>query len=206
VSEPSDLLARCKAGERAAFRELFELRRVEVTRLVHRMTRGGDDLEDLVQEIFVQVHKSLPAFRSEARLSTWIFRIAVNVVLMHRRAARTRPLSLVTRGEPSVVDETGSPDEQLARARRIEALYRLVERLSERKRVVYVLHELQGLSPQDIARVVGAPVLTVRTRLFYARRDVLAMLRSEPALAALADGIVPSLRPESGSEPHREPA
>jgi RNA polymerase sigma-70 factor (ECF subfamily) len=205
VSEPTDLLGRCQAGDRGAFRELFEQHRVEVTRLVYRMTHGGQDLEDLVQEVFIQVHKSLPSFRSEARLSTWIFRIAVNVVLMHRRAARTRPLMLVSKGEPTLVDNANLPDDQVARQRRVEALYRLLEQVGEKKRIVYFLHELQGLSPQEIAHVVGAPVLTVRTRLFYARREVLALLRSEPSLAAIADGIVPSERP-TAPEPHKEPA
>lgn len=205
VSEPTDLLGRCQAGDRGAFRELFERHRLEVTRLVYRMTHGSQDLEDLVQEVFIQVHKSLPTFRSEARLSTWIFRIAVNVVLMHRRASRTRPLMLVSKGEPTLIDTAGLPDDHLARQRRVEALHRLLEQVGEKKRIVYYLHEIQGLSPQEIAHVVDAPVLTVRTRLFYARREVLALLRSEPALAAIADGIVPSERP-GAREPQKEPA
>jgi RNA polymerase sigma-70 factor, ECF subfamily len=205
VSEVTDLLGRCQAGDRGAFRELFEQHRLEVTRLVYRMTHGSQDLEDLVQEVFIQVHKSLPTFRSEARLSTWIFRIAVNVVLMHRRAARTRPLMLVSKGEPLLVDSASLPDDQLARQRRVEALHRLLEQIGEKKRIVYFLHELQGLSPQEIAHVVGAPVLTVRTRLFYARREVLALLRTEPALAAIADGIVAS-EPPGAREPQKEPA
>jgi RNA polymerase sigma-70 factor, ECF subfamily len=205
VDEAKDLLGRCQAGDRDAFRELFERHRLEVTRLVYRMTHGSQDLEDLVQEVFIQVHKSLPTFRSEARLSTWIFRIAVNVVLMHRRAARTRPLMLLSKGEPVLVDATSLPDDQLARQRRVEALHRLLEQIGEKKRIVYFLHELQGLSPQEIAHVVGAPVLTVRTRLFYARREVLALLRTEPALAAIADGIVAS-EPPGAPEPQKEPA
>jgi RNA polymerase sigma-70 factor (ECF subfamily) len=205
VNEPTDLLGRCQAGERGAFRELFERHRVEVTRLVYRMTHGGQDLEDLVQEVFIQVHKSLPTFRSEARLSTWIFRIAVNVVLMHRRASRTRPLMLVSKGEPTLIDASSLPDDQLARQRRVEALHRLLEQIGEKKRIVYFLHELQGLSPQEIAHVVGAPVLTVRTRLFYARREVLALLRNEPALAAIADGLLTS-EPPGAPEPQKEPA
>jgi RNA polymerase sigma-70 factor, ECF subfamily len=205
VSEATDLLGRCQAGDRGAFRELFERHRLEVTRLVYRMTHGGQDLEDLVQEVFIQVHKSLPTFRSEARISTWIFRIAVNVVLMHRRAARTRPLMLVSKGEPTLVDTASMPDDQLARQRRVEALYRLLGQIGEKKRIVYFLHELQGLSPQEIAHVVGAPVLTVRTRLFYARREVLALLRTEPALAAIADGIHAS-EPPGAPEPQKEPA
>ena len=75
---------------------------------------------------------------------------------------------------------------QLSRARRVAAFYRLLDRLSDKKRAVFVLHELEGLSPSEVAKVVSAPVLTVRTRLFYARRELLGMLRDEPALEFVA--------------------
>ena len=170
------------------------------------MTGGSSELEDLVQEVFVQVHKSLGRFRNESRLSTWIYRIAVNVVLMHRRAARSRPLSIAPSPENTLVDEAGPPDEQLARRRRVEALYRVLDRVSEKKRSVYILHEIEGLSPSEIASIVAAPVLTVRTRLFYARREVVELLESEPALAGLIDGMPASDPPHAAPQPHKEPA
>ncbi len=201
-----DLVARCRAGDPAAFRQLFREHRVTVTRLVHRMLGGSADLEDLVQEVFVQVHRSLGGFRREAQLSTWIYRIAINVVLMHRRAQKSRPPSIAAPPDTSAVDESEQPDEQLARRRRIAALYRLLDGMSEKKRTVYVLHELEGLTPAEIAKVVGAPVLTVRTRLFYARRTLLAELPHEPALAALAGALPPLSDPAPAGEPHKEPA
>jgi RNA polymerase sigma-70 factor (ECF subfamily) len=170
------------------------------------MTGGSPDLEDLVQEVFVQVHKSLGGFRREAQLGTWIYRIAVNVVLMHRRAQKSRPYSLPALPDGSVADDDEQPDEQLARSRRVAALYRLLERMSEKKRTVYVLHELEGMAPTEIAKVVGAPVLTVRTRLFYARRTLLAELTGEPALAALVESLGPLSDPAPAAEPHKEPA
>jgi RNA polymerase sigma-70 factor (ECF subfamily) len=206
VSEDGDLVARCRAGEAAAFRQLFREHRVAVTRLVHRMTGGSADLEDLVQEVFVQVHKSLGAFRREAQLGTWIYRIAINVVLMYRRAQKSRPVAVTAPADASLVDTSEQPDEQLARRRRVAALYRLLDDMSEKKRTVYVLHELEGLTPAEIAKVVGAPVLTVRTRLFYARRRLLAALRQEPALAALAEALPPLSDPAPAGEPHKEPA
>ena len=68
---------------------------------------------------------------------------------------------------------------------RVQAFYRLLERLSDKKRAVFVLHELEGLTPARIGEIVGAPVLTVRTRLFYARRELLSWLEEEPELAAV---------------------
>jgi RNA polymerase sigma-70 factor (ECF subfamily) len=205
VGDSDELVARCKAGDRLAFATLFNEQRASVTQLVHRMTGGSSELEDLVQEVFVQVHKSLGSFRNQSRLSTWIYRIAVNVVLMHRRARKSRPLSLVPPAEPATADGAAPPDEQLARRRRIDAFYRVLERIGDKKRTVYVLHELEGLSPAEIATIVGAPVLTVRTRLFYARREVLALLTAEPALAGVVDGM-PLSDPAPAPEPHKEPA
>jgi RNA polymerase sigma-70 factor (ECF subfamily) len=78
------------------------------------------------------------------------------------------------------------PDEDVERRERMRAFQRLRARLADKKRIVFVLHELEGLSPSEIADVVGAPVLTVRTRLFYARRELEAMFGEEPSLAAIA--------------------
>lgn len=206
VGDSDDLVARCKAGDRQAFAELFREQRASVAQLVHRMTGGGSDLEDLVQEVFVQVHKSLGSFRNQSRLSTWIYRIAVNVVLMHRRAQRSRPLAFAPVSVPPGADDAASPDEQLARRRRIEAFYRVLDRVGDKKRTVYVLHDLQGLSPAEISAIVAAPVLTVRTRLFYARREVLAELATEPTLAGLMEGFPISDPAPGAPEPHKEPA
>jgi RNA polymerase sigma-70 factor (ECF subfamily) len=206
VGDASDLVARCRAGDAAAFRQLFREHRVPVTRLVHRMTSGSPDLEDLVQEVFVQVHRSLGGFRREAQLGTWIYRIAVNVVLMHRRAQKSRPGSVPAPPDSTLVDDGEQPDEQVARRRRVTALYRLLDQMSEKKRTVYILHELEGMTPGEISKVVGAPVLTVRTRLFYARRSLLAELTREPALAALVESLGPLSDPAPAPEPHKEPA
>jgi RNA polymerase sigma-70 factor (ECF subfamily) len=150
------------------------------------MTGRPGDLEDLVQEVFLQVYRSIKDFRGQSRFSTWLYRLTVNVVLMHRRAARSRPVLQAGSDDSFGADVRDLPDDQLSRARRVAAFYRLLDRLSDKKRAVFVLHELEGLSPSEVAKVVRAPVLTVRTRLFYARRELLGMLRDEPALEFVA--------------------
>jgi RNA polymerase sigma-70 factor (ECF subfamily) len=186
VTDLSDLVERCKAGDGSAFREVFRNHRAEVARLVLRMTGRPGDLEDLVQDVFLQVYRSIKDFRGQSRFSTWLYRLTVNVVLMHRRAARSRPVLQTAADEVFGADVRELPDDQLARTRRVAAFYRLLDRMSDKKRAVFVLHELEGLSPSEVAKVVGAPVLTVRTRLFYARRELLEMLRDEPALEFVA--------------------
>jgi RNA polymerase sigma-70 factor, ECF subfamily len=180
------LIARAAAGETSAFRELYEHNRADVARLVYRMLGPRSDMEDVIQEVFVQVYKSLRDFRGQAKFSTWLHRVTVNVVLMVRRAAKSRP---VFADEPASDGALRSgdiaPDEDAERRERVRAFGRLLDRLADKKRIVFVLHELEGIAPGEIARIVGAPVLTVRTRLFYARRELEAMLADEPALAGM---------------------
>lgn len=205
VVEPEVLVLRCQSGDRDAFRELFRRHRSDVARLVQRLLGGRGDIDDVVQEVFLQVHRSLKDFRFGARFSTWLYRVTVNVVLMQRRAARSRPQLVEAPEGLTPLDGALTPEEQAVRNRRIEAFYRLLDRLSEKKRTAYILHEMQGMSPAEIAEAVSAPVLTVRTRLFYARRELGALLREEPSLAALAQELG-DLDLNTDEEPHKEPA
>jgi RNA polymerase sigma-70 factor (ECF subfamily) len=186
VSEQDDLVARAAAGDRAAFRGIYQKHRADVARLVFRMLAGSADVDDVVQEVFFQVHRSLKDFRGQSKFSTWLHRVTVNVVLMHRRAARSRPTYSEEAPPDATPDEIGiAPDDDADRHARVRAFARLLERLPEKKRVVFVLHDLEGVSPQEISKIVDAPVLTVRTRLFYARRELEEMLAEEPSLASL---------------------
>jgi RNA polymerase sigma-70 factor (ECF subfamily) len=174
-------VVRAQTGDTAAFRELYSTHRRAVTRLVSRLAGPHRDVDDLVQEVFLQVFRSLPSFRREARFSTWLHRVAVNVVLMHLRARRCR----VHASAELSPEHHAHDDNPLAHAERLErqrALYRHLDRLSEKKRAVFILHELEGLPPQEVAALVGSNVLTVRTRLFYARQELLAAMGKDPAL------------------------
>lgn len=190
MSDEGDLIARAAKGETGAFRALYQRHRSDVARLVYRMlnSRGGAsaDVDDVVQEVFVQVFRSLKDFRGQAKFSTWVHRVAVNVVLMHRRAARSRP-TYTEELPPEHTPDDGSvlPDEDADRRARVRAFAVLLDKLAEKKRTVFVLHEIEGISPQEIAVIVGAPVLTVRTRLFYARREIEELMAAEPSLAAV---------------------
>ena len=197
AGDSEELVSRCQSGDRTAFRDLFRRHRTDVARLVQRMMGPTADLDDVVQEVFFQVHRSIKDFRGQARFSTWLYRVTVNVVLMQRRAAKSRPI-LVEAPEGLTPSSTGlAPDDDAARRARVQAFARLLERLSEKKRAVFVLHELEGLSAAEISEIVDAPVLTERTRLFYARKELSEMLRDEPSLAALADDLAGAERGRS---------
>jgi len=143
--------------------------------------------------VFVQVYRSLKDFRFGSKFTTWLHRVTVNVVLMHRRAQRSRPV--LAEETPSDFQEdthSASPHEDFEQNERLRAFGRLLEKIADKKRTVFVLHDLEGMSPQEIAEIVGAPVLTVRTRLFYARRELEAMLEEEPSLASLREHFGPT--------------
>lgn len=184
--DASIILQEAANGSPTAFRKLFARHRTDVQRLVFRMMGARSDLDDVVQEVFIQVFRSLRDFRGQSKFSTWLHRVTVNVVLMQRRAAKSRP-SYAEEAPHDIVadDDQVLPDEDAARRERMRAFSRLLARLADKKRDVFVLHELEGMSPAEISEAVGAPVLTVRTRLFYARRELEQMWKDEPALASL---------------------
>ena len=191
-----DLIRRAQKGQEAALSQLFERYRQDVLRMVYRILGPDADLEDVVQEAFIQVYRSIGSFRGDAQFTTWLYRVVTNVARMHLRARRARPQTLV-----AVPPETGRetakadnhPEAQLQHQRDLALLYRHLDTLSEKKRTVLVLHDLSGLTAQQIAEIVGASALTVRTRLFYARKELYRALASDPGVseevrASLAGG------------------
>ena len=140
-----------------------------------------------MQEVFLQVHKSLAEFRGQAKLSTWLHRVTVNVVLMVRRAARSRP---VFAGDAVADQEPDSGSSGRGRGapragRGVPAAARPAP--GEEADGVRAARD-RGARPGDIVRIVDAPVLTVSPRLFYARRELAEMMRTEPTPATAHGG------------------
>lgn len=183
-----ELVARCQAGEREAQDELYRTHRRLVAGNLYRVLGSPSELEDLVQEVFVIAFRGIARFRGESRLTTWLYRIAVNVALQRLRARgrRREPLSLPTGDSgpvpvPVPVNEE-TPELELLRRHQIAAVYRLLDKLSPKKRVVLVLHEIDGLDVAEIAAIVGSPQVTVRTRLHYARKEFYRLAAADPDL------------------------
>ncbi len=204
------LIARAQRGDTAAFRQLFLRHREQVGRIVFRMIGPSADVEDVVQEVFLNVYRSLPSFRGDAKFSTWLYRLATNVTRMHLRRGRSRPkfADVEVPEAPRESRPPDGPDEQIERAERVRALYRLLEGLSEKKREVLILHDLEGVPAKEIAELSGIPVLTVRTRLFYARKELYAALADEPSLRAVMEVLMDQLpgRPQRARRSSEEGA
>jgi len=180
------LVEACQRGDEAAFRSLYLAHRSEVHRVVFRLLGPSDELEDIVQEVFLQVYRSINNFRGQAKFSTWLHRVAVNVTLQHLRRRRStisiRPDDRV--GE-RLTDEslTRTPHEHYETTDRVRAVYQVLDELSPKKRAVLVMHDMEGKSAKEVAELVGAPIFTVRTRLFYARREFYKKIVAHPAFA-----------------------
>lgn len=195
------LVERALAGEEAAFRQLFVRHRDDAARVVYRMLGPSPEVEDVVQEVFLHVYRSLKSFRGDARFSTWLYRLAVNVTRMHLRRKRSRPRFAdveVPDAAPAEELVILDPAEQVDQRARVKALYRLLEGISEKKREVIVLHDFEGMPAKEIADTLGIPVLTVRTRLFYARKELYGAMSADPSLRAVVAAVAARL-PTDGS-------
>lgn len=188
----AELIARCRRGERAAQEELYHRFRRQVAGNLFRILGERGELEDLVQEVFVIAFRGLDRFRGEARLSTWLYRICINVAFGRLRTRRRRPPAIggldleaaAAQQSSSLVQPQEAPDRATERRDAARAVYRALEQLPAAKRVVVYLHEIEGYDLKEIAYLVNANAVTVRTRLFYARRELYRLLASDAGLGA----------------------
>ncbi|HEY3801839.1 MAG TPA: sigma-70 family RNA polymerase sigma factor [Kofleriaceae bacterium] len=184
--DEADLIKRCRAAERAAHDELYHRFRRQVAGNLYRVLGDRTDLDDLVQEVFVIAFRGLDRFRGDAKLSTWLYRICVNVALGRIRTRKRRPTAIgvtdldQTSPDPSLVERPETPERSLERRRDQERVYAALELLAPKKRMVLYLHEIEGLDLKEIAYLVDSNPVTVRTRLFYARREFYKILAGEP--------------------------
>jgi RNA polymerase sigma-70 factor (ECF subfamily) len=165
------------AGRQAAFQELFSAFHRPLLGLCHHLTADRAEAEDALQEVFLALHRALPGFRGEARLSTWVYRIALRTAL-HVRARRPRNTTpLDAQSAAMEVPDTGVAPDQLASARQESArLARAMEKLSAEHRAVLSLFAVEGLSHAEVAEALGIPLGTVWSRLHLARKKLLAAL------------------------------
>ena len=183
-AEVSALVERCRLGERDALAQFYRSYRADVARNLYRVLGPSrDDVEDVVQEVFLEVFRSIGRFRGDSKVSTWLYRVCVNVALQRlRKRKRLHEVGAPGEDAPETSDDH-TPQRAYEAQERLAAVYRVLDTLSPKKRVVFVLHEIEGREPKEIAGIVGAPVLTVRTRLHYARKEFYAIASRDPAFA-----------------------
>ena len=164
-------------GDTRAFDEIVRRHHARLYGLIYHMTSHKEDTEDILQAVFLRAYRSLPRFRGKSSLSTWLHRIAVNTTInfIKRRKRTTLSLNDAEQGlerSPEYVELAArdSPFRDATISELQRKLNAAMQTLSEKHRTVVVLHDIQGIPHEEIARMLKCSVGTVRSRLFYARR------------------------------------
>ena len=166
-AEESDLVARCQAGDPTALRALFERERSRVHALMYRVLGSNTYMDDLLQETFLQVFRSLPSFRGESSLRTWIDRCAIRVAYAHfARKARVPALECVH----DVDAQTPSAEERTSMREAVRRLYAELDRLEARQRMAFTLFAIENRSLREVAEIMESTLTTAKVRVWRARR------------------------------------
>lgn len=175
------LVARTKQGDVGAFGELVCRHQRAVCAVVSRMLDDKDDIDDVVQEVFVQAYRSISSFKEQAAFTTWIYRIAVNTTIKQMKKSKVRQAASID--DPAVglqetlVSSNGDGPETTAEKReRNAAIRRAILTLPDHHKAVVILHYFQGCSCEEIARVLDCSVGTVWSRLHYACKKLQGQL------------------------------
>jgi RNA polymerase sigma-70 factor, ECF subfamily len=182
------LVERAKRGEVAAFEMLVVKYQRRIERLVARMVRDVDLVQDIAQETFIRAYRALPQFRGDSAFYTWLYRIAVNTAKKALVERKRDPVVLESSlhsnddgEEPSRVENELSdgetPESVLAGKEVAATVNAAIDALSEDLRQAIVLREIEGLSYEEIADVMNCPIGTVRSRIFRAREAIATKLR-----------------------------
>lgn len=191
-ADEAALLARIRAGDKAACDTCIQIHFPAVYRLALRLTRDPHEAEDVAQETFLNAFRAIGTFDGRARLGTWLYRIATNTALMRLRAAslETVPVDDPDDGEitpPELYDWCCLPEKDLERAEVRVVVERAISELPAGLRTVFVLRELEGFSTEEAAEALAVSTAVVKTRLHRARvamREHLASYFSERTISS----------------------
>jgi len=191
----TDLIARAQRGDEEAFAALFEAHKRRIYSLCLRMTSNTAEAEDLTQEAFLQLFRKIATFRGESAFSTWLHRLAVNVVLMHLRKKGLQQVSLDetdnSQDEP-VRRDYGSEDLRLTGSVDRIGLQDAIAELPPGYRAVFVLHDVEGYEHNEIAEIMKCSVGNSKSQLHKARMKLRERLRQdhggEPVDQSMAAG------------------
>ncbi len=182
------LVERARQGDQAAFEMLVVKYQRRIERLIARMVRDVDLVQDVAQETFIRAYRAIGQFRGESAFYTWLYRIAINTAKKTLLEIKRDPL--VTEGALAAIDDGdetsrveneltdgATPESVIASKEIAAAVNAAIEALSEDLRQAITLREIEGLSYEEIAELMNCPIGTVRSRIFRAREAIAARLR-----------------------------
>lgn len=178
------LVKRARQGDLAAYDELVRRYQERIYATVYHMTANHEDANDLAQEAFIKAFQALKSFKGGSSFYTWVYRIAVNKTINFLKQRKNRAqmslndLDVNAEHDPDLVAliSEKTPRREVNLTELQEKLNEAMQKLSEPHRLVVTLHDVQGLSHEEIADIMGCNIGTVRSRLFYARQQLQAYL------------------------------
>ena len=189
TSDDAAMVAGCRAGDATSLEQFFQTHCRYVERVIARLTGPTPDLEDLVQTTFIQAFQRFGRYRGEASLKTWVTRIAVHTALHQLRAGlrRTVPLELVP--DAALPQAASAPADQEAADKQLaRRLHALLDNVAPKKRVAFILYTIEDYSIEEVAALTGASKAATKSRIWFARRELLAMVRAQSDLRQLIEG------------------
>ena len=171
------LLERCRAGDDDAFSDLVDRYKDLVYAVVTRLVADRSQADDLAQEVFLKVHRGLPYFRGDARLSTWIYRIVSNVCFEAR--GRRVPETPLDRGPDRAAIEPAAIDTAFGDLEMRDRLEKAIARLPANYRLLVAAHYLDGVRYDDLAEALQLPLGTVKTHLHRAKQQLRRLLETD---------------------------
>jgi len=183
-SEDLELVRRAKMGDMTAYEDLVRKYQERIYATIYHMTANHEDANDLGQDTFIKAYTALKSFKGDSSFYTWVYRIAVNKTINFLKQRKNRPhlslndLDLNAENDPDMVALVSerTPRRDVALTELQEKLNAAMLKLSAVHRLVVTLHDVQGLSHEEIGKIMECNVGTVRSRLFYARQQLQAYL------------------------------
>jgi RNA polymerase sigma factor RpoE len=179
------LVGRAQQGDKHAFELLVSKYQRKLGRLLSRFIRDAGEVEDVTQEAFIKAYRALPTFRGDSAFYTWLYRIGINTAKNYLAASgRRAPTSTNYDAEEADAFEDGdqlrdlnTPENLLMSKQIAQSVNQSMDRLPEELKAAIMLREIEGMSYEDIAKIMGCPIGTVRSRIFRAREAISEQLR-----------------------------
>ncbi len=172
-----ELIFKISQGDQTAFKELFEQYHHLVFNISYRMSASREEAEDIAQDVFIKIYRSIEKFRGDAKLSSWIYRITVNTCLKRQRRKKLENLISLDflfqdkeKFQPRSPDET--PDQQIENLEKEQIVQKAVQSLPERQKTALILHRYENLSYQEIATVMETSLSAVESLLYRAKENL----------------------------------
>ncbi len=179
IDQEAELILRCQQGDQVALKEIFERYHPKVYRIAYGVLRQREDALDVVQEVFIKLYRSIKEFKGKSAFYTYLYRLAMNTAIDHSRKLKRSSLVSLDHQEgfqPADRKEK-RPDHLTAQKEMEEKVRWAIDQLPQDQRATLIYREIEELSYQEIAEVMGCSIGTVMSRLHYGRKKLQELLK-----------------------------